>query len=416
MALPQFLRNRWWVVFGATIGLTVGTGAILAIPFAVFVRPVTEELGWSRGAFSAALLVMGLVTVVMQPIFGTMIDRYGVKWASLPMIAILSVAVASMSLMGPSLVIMYLIYTLAAVGGVAQAPPMYSKAVSMWFDRDRGIALGIATSGSALGTAVIPIVAQHLIDHFGWRGAYLGLGIINFAVAFTVVALFIREPPGYRLSRPSAQDVPGTQPPPGVTIGAALKSWRFWALTLAFTLGAVAINGTLAHLVALLVDRGYTPDNAVYVLASSGLAVIAGRIIGGWMLDRSTRPLVPSFLFLLPAAGCALLASRLAGSAPVFGVMLLGFGIGAEIDMMGFFMSRYFGLRSFGVISGASFSGFALGVGVGPVLMGISYDATHSYFTALMANIAIMVVATLLLATLGTYVYAKGRLAPSEAD
>ncbi len=404
------------MVFGATIGLTVGTGAILAIPFAVFVRPVTEELGWSRGAFSAALLVMGLVTVVMQPIFGTMIDRYGVKWASLPMIAILSVAVASMSLMGPSLVIMYLIYTLAAVGGVAQAPPMYSKAVSMWFDRDRGIALGIATSGSALGTAVIPIVAQHLIDHFGWRGAYLGLGIINFAVAFTVVALFIREPPGYRLSRPSAQDVPGTQPPPGVTIGAALKSWRFWALTLAFTLGAVAINGTLAHLVALLVDRGYTPDNAVYVLASSGLAVIAGRIIGGWMLDRSTRPLVPSFLFLLPAAGCALLASRLAGSAPVFGVMLLGFGIGAEIDMMGFFMSRYFGLRSFGVISGASFSGFALGVGVGPVLMGISYDATHSYFTALMANIAIMVVATLLLATLGTYVYAKGRLAPSEAD
>src|SRR5215469_2071861 len=137
MQLPVFLRNRWWVVVGSSIGLMVGTGSILAINIAVFVKPVTEELGWSRGAFSASLLVMGLVTAIVQPIFGNMIDRFGVKRASLPMIAVLSVAVASMSLMGPSLLIMYLIYALAATGGAAQAPPMYSKAVSMWFDKER---------------------------------------------------------------------------------------------------------------------------------------------------------------------------------------------------------------------------------------------------------------------------------------
>jgi MFS family permease len=84
MALPRPLQNRWWIVFASAVGLTVGTGSILAINFAVFVKPVTEELGWSRGAFSAALLVMGLVTVFVQPIFGTMIDRFGVKRASLP--------------------------------------------------------------------------------------------------------------------------------------------------------------------------------------------------------------------------------------------------------------------------------------------------------------------------------------------
>jgi cyanate permease len=123
---------------------------------------------------------------------------------------------------------------------------------------------------------------------------------------------------------------------------------------------------------------------------------------------------------LAPAAGCALLASRLAGSAPIVGVMLLGFGVGAEIDMMGFFVSRYFGLRAFGQILGTSFAGFAVGVGAGPVLMGISYDATHSYYIALVANVGIMVLATVFLGTLGPYVYKKGEyeraIALSEAE
>lgn len=413
MQLPRSLQNRWWVVFASAAGLTVGTGSILAINFAVFVRPVTEELGWSRGAFSAALLVMGLVTVVVQPIFGTLMDRYGIKQASLPMIVILSVAVAAMSLMGPSLIVMYLIYALAATGGAAQAPPMYSKAVSMWFDKERGIALGFATSGSAIGTIVIPLLTQYLLVHFGWRGAYLGLGITNFVVAFAMVGIFIREPPGYRLNRPRAQAAvagiaPGGIDPPGVALGMALKSWRFWALTLTFTLGAIAINGTLAHIVALLIDRGWNPGAAVGALSASGLAVICGRLLGGWLLDRSTRPLVPSLLLFVPAIGCALLASHLAGSWPVLGVMALGFGVGAEIDMMGFFVSRYFGLRAFGQILGTSFAGFAVGVGAGPVLMGMSYDTTHSYYTALVANVGIMVLATLFLATLGPYVYKKG--------
>jgi predicted MFS family arabinose efflux permease len=260
----------------------------------------------------------------------------------------------------------------------------------------------------------MPLETHALIEHFGWRGAYLGLGITNFAIAFTVVALFIREPPGYRLNRPSVQVEPGAQAPPGVTMAVALRSWRFWAPTLAFTLGAIAINGTLAHIVALLGDRGWNPGAAVAVLSASGIAVIAGRLIGGWLLDKSTRPLVPSLLLLAPAAGCALLASGLAGSAPIVGVMLLGFGIGAEIDMMGFFFSRYFGLRCFGQILGSSFAGFALGVGVGPVLMGVSYDATHSYVTALMANVVIMLIATVLLGTLGAYVYAKPQHARSS--
>jgi cyanate permease len=76
--------------------------------------------------------------------------------------------------------------------------------------------------------------------------------------------------------------------------------------------------------------------------------------------------------------------------------------------MMGFLISRYFGLRSFGQILGTCFVGFAIGVGVGPVVMGVSYDATHSYYLALVANIVAIVVATGLIATLGSYVYAKG--------
>lgn len=408
MQLPASLQNRWWIVFAAVMGLTVGTSSMVFNSFSVFVKPVTQELGWTRSQFSFALTIFGIVTVVASPLFGLLLDRYAIKRVSLPIIAVMSLVLASMSLMGPALWIMYSIYIVGALAGPAQAPLLYSKTIAMWFDRQFGMALGIATAGLGLGTLLIPLEAQYLIEHFGWRTAYLGLAATNFVVAMTVVALFIREPPVREVARGAMRD----ENVPGVSLREAIKSWRFWALAMAFTLGGVA-NGSLVHVPALLSDRGMAPAAAAAVLASSGIAVIAGRLLGGYLLDLSTRSFFPSFLLLSPAVGCALLASGMEGAVPMIAVMLCGFGAGVEVDMMGFFVRRYFGLRAFGQIFGLMFPGFGIGVGIGPYLMARSFDLTHSYETALLGNAAAMIVAAALLAGLGTYVYVR---APADND
>jgi MFS family permease len=404
--LPKSLQNRWWIVFASAAGLTVGTSSILFNSFAVFVKPVSAQLGWSRSQFSFALTIVGLVTVIASPLFGSLIDRYRIKKVSLPLIAVFSAAVAGMSLMGPALPFAYGMYALCALVGPAQAPLMYSKAIALWFDRELGIALGLATAGLGLGTVLIPLEAQYLIAHFGWRMAYVGLGLTNFVVAFSMTAVFIREPSGDRTPE-GAELIAQPQPQlPGNSLAEAACSWRFWALTAAFTLGGIA-NGALVHVVALLTDRGISALVAAQVLASSGIAVIAGRLLGGYLLDRSKRPLVPSLFMLLPALGSALLASGISGAVPVIAVMMCGFGVGIEINMMGFFVSRYFGRRAFGKILGFMWPGFAIGASLGPLLMARSYDLTHSYKSALIGNALGMIVATCLLAGLGSYGFAK---------
>src|SRR5665213_3667021 len=112
--MGAMLRNRWWVVLACAIGLMVGTGSILILSFGVFLKPVTEEMGWSRGAFSATLLVTGACSVVFTPIFGHLLDRYGIRKTTLPMVIVLSLCIASLSAIGPSLLVLYAIFVVAA--------------------------------------------------------------------------------------------------------------------------------------------------------------------------------------------------------------------------------------------------------------------------------------------------------------
>lgn len=405
MELPAVLQNRWWIVLACAIGLMVGTGSILILAFGVFLKPVTEELGWSRAAFSAALLVTGTCAVVFTPIFGRMLDRYGIKRSVLPMVVVLSLAIGSLSMIGPSLIVLYLIFAIAAIGGPAQGPLTYSKAVSAWFDRERGLALGIATTGSGIGAILMPLEAQFLIDHVGWRMAYLGLGITNFILAFSVFALIIRDPPGHiGMQRDAAANA---TLPPGIPGPEALRSWRFWSITAVFAIGGITINGTLAHVAALLTDQGVPADIAARTLASSGIAIIVGRLLGGYLLDRFFAPYVGTIVFTMPAIGCTLLAAGFSGPVAIIAVLLCGAGLGVEIDMMGFFISRYFGIRTFGEIYGYMFPGFAIGVGLGPYLMGLDYDRTHSYQLALYGFAVLLLIAAALVSRLGPYAFPK---------
>jgi predicted MFS family arabinose efflux permease len=256
-------------------------------------------------------------------------------------------------------------------------------------------------SGVGLGGFVIPQLANILIERIGWRGAYVCLALMTLAIAFPAVALWIREPqPGEGERHTDA----ATTGRPGLTTREAAGAARFWILGAAFFLVAVAINGTVAHVVPLLTDHGLSATSAAAVLGIFGLATLSGRLLAGYLVDRIFAPYVATVFFLAPIAGFAFLASA-EGSLPAIGVVLMGLGLGTEIDLIAFLISRYFGQRAFGELYGCFFMVFGLGSSLGRFLGGFVFDMAGSYDPALIGAALILLVAVILVNRLGTYAY-----------
>jgi predicted MFS family arabinose efflux permease len=255
-------------------------------------------------------------------------------------------------------------------------------------------------SGVGLGGFIMPQLAQMLIERVGWRGAYPTLGLLTLAIAFPLVALWIREPgpgEGERRAR-TAGDVTG------LSVRGALGTRRFWLMGAAFFLVAIAINGTVAHVVPLLTDHGVSAAAAAAIMGIFGLATMAGRLFAGYLVDRIFAPFVATLFFLAPIAGFILLSSG-SGELPGIGVILLGLGLGTEIDLIAFLVSRYMGQRAFGEIYGYCFMIFGLGSSAGRFLGGFVYDFAGSYNPALVGAAGALVVAVILVNLLGPYTY-----------
>ena len=390
-------RSPWWVVLGAMLGLTVANGPVVFFTFGLFLGPITTEFGWNRATFSSSLLVGHTLAAFAYPFMGRAIDRHGIRRVTLTFIPLFALSTAALSLT-PSSPLVFI--TLAGICGListGRAPPAYAKAVSAWFDERRGLALGIAMAGIGIGATAVPQFARWAIDAFGWRAAYVALGALTFAVAFPSVGLLVREPEPIKKGDAEAT----TQS--GLSVAESLRSSSFWLIAASVLLVVTTINGIVGHLVPMLTDRGLNVGQATATLSAVGLSTIAGRLAGGYLLDRFFAPYVAAGLFLLPIVAISLLTTGVAGPGPVLAAMSLGFGLGAEVDVIGFLVSRYFGLRAYGEVYGYLFAIFTLGTGFGPVLMAICFDMTRSYDVALIGLAGALVGASILVSRLGAY-------------
>jgi MFS family permease len=402
-------KNPWWVVFGSTLGLIVGNGPITLFTFGVFLKPVVAEFGWHRATVAAAITISQLVCAICTPFVGRMVDRWGVRRVTLPFILAFAIATAAISLTPASPTAFILLYGIAGLAGSGQSPLNYAKAISAWFENRRGLALGIAMSGVGIGVALMPQLARVLISSFGWRGGYVGLGVATLVLGFPAVASFIREPRDH-----STEIVVKTSLPPleGMTAGEAARgTFQFWFVLVATSLVALSVNGTITHIVPILTDRGISVRLATSLLSASGVALIGGRVVSGYLLDRFFAPYVAACFFLLPVAGIALLSTGGGTITPLVGTICLGIGIGSEIDMIAFLAGRYFGVRNFGEIYGYIMAVFLFSSGLGPAIMDLSFDWAHSYNFALLGFAVLLLGASLLISRLGPYKYPAKMLA-----
>jgi MFS family permease len=248
------------------------------------------------------------------------------------------------------------------------------------------------------------MICNYLIGTFGWRGAYLGLAGVIIALALVPVLAFVREP-----TRANAGHLPGDlslgSVLPGVSMKEAAGDRRFWYMLVSFFLAVVAINGSLVHVVPMLTDRGLPLSEAVKIISSSGIALIVGRLLAGWIIDRIFAPYVAVFFLVCPLVGLLLLALQPPDVSPQVGVLLLGLGIGGETDLLSYMVSRYFGLAKFGTIYGWIFTAALVGNAVGSSILGWAFQLTHSYSATLAAYSLLLAIAAGLTLVLGPYRY-----------
>ena len=391
------VRQGWRTAFASLGGLSVGPSPLTVMAFGVFAPYLDQEFGWGIGATAFGATILSLMIMLLSPVQGLLIDRFGARPLILTSIPLFGFGYAAMALLSGPLWQFYLAWILLPLLGIGLWPGSYLKATSSWFDRRLGLAIAVATVGIGIGGALFPILIGTISEGQGWRTAYAAVGLLSVAIAWPLAAIFIKDNPV--IARSNA---------PGMA-GAASGGWPelrtadFWLLVAGFLLMGFVSSAMLVHQVSILIDNGMARGSAVAIQSIVGLATIAGRIGAGWMLDRlSVRIVMPLFAGAA-AIAIGLFALGATGGMAVICAMFVGLLIGAEIDVLGYVVKRYFGTRRYGTLYGFLFSAFQLGGALGVAALGMIRDSAGSYVPGLLALVVACGVATVVFAILGPY-------------
>ena len=393
-------------VLSAMLGIGLGLSPVPFYTIGMLAPELARAFGWSYGAIQGALLVMTLSVLVASPVVGWLADRFGVRRVALTSVALFGLSFMAFAASNGSLPMFYLNWMLMAFVGAGTLPVTWTRVVNNRFEVRKGLALGLSLLGTGLfGFGVKPLTAW-LIAAYGWRAAYLAVGALPLLLALPVAFFLFHDVDargmGAAARRSAAQARAAATP--GLSLRQALGQWRFWVLALAFVPISFAVGGPIPNMENILKHAGFAPGQVVSLAALIGLSVIAGRVVGGWLIDRFWAPAVAFVLLAAPAAGCLMLAQP--GLSPVTAggaIFMIGFAAGVEYDLMAFLVARYFGLKSYSAIYGALYGFFALGAGLGPAVFGSAFDRTHSYAGVLGQSALLLLVGATFLLTLGRY-------------
>jgi MFS family permease len=405
MRNPRSIFYGWYVAVACGVGLACGLASMVTATFSIFLAPLQAQFGWTRPQLFLALTLDLLVVTGAAPFLGALVDRIGARGIILAGLLLEAVLFASFAVQTASLPALYIRYAALGVLALPTTHVAFSRVISMWFDRRRGLALGIALAGLGIGNMLWPPLVQWTIERFGWREAYLGLAAIIVLVGFSTVALVVRDSPQSMGLDPDGvasgeHAKASSSPAVGMTRREALRTSTFWIVLAAFVLVGVAISSVQTHLVPILTSRGISPMLAAASLSVLAVALVFGRLAAGSLMDRFFAPRVAIGFLLGPILAIALLAAGVTGLPAFLAGVLTGLAVGAEIDVTAYLASRYFGLRHFGAIYAFFYGSFALGSAFGPLFTAIAVDKTGSYRGVLIVHGGLLLAGALLLSRL----------------
>jgi MFS family permease len=389
----------WGNVFAAFVGLSLSYAMFTVFMFGTLVQPLEQEFGWGRAQMSFALTITNLTVVFGSPLMGYLVDRWGVKPLLIPSIVLMGLAVWAMSLLQDTIGWFYAGYLAITLFGLGTLPLSYSRVVIAWFDRRRGLALGIALAGFGVGGALVPEISKFMIEHYGWRNAYQLFGAAIFLVSLPTALFVLREKP-----IAPGDETENVQAGWGMSNKEAARTRNYWLVLFSFLLVGIGITSVLSHLVPMLLDRGMTLTSAARCMSTLALALIFGRILAGYLMDRYFAPWVTAgFIVFGLGGGVVLLALGAVGPWAFLAAALVGLATGSEISEIAYIVGRYFGQLSFGQIYGIMFGAFQLGSAVSAPLMGYYFDRVGDYTGALWVIVGLVLLGAVLVAMMSPY-------------
>ncbi len=394
-----------WVVLAIVfVIMSVMVGLRNSLGF--FFKTISAEFGWNRAQTAGAFSIGMLVQSICSPVFGSLGERWSLRW----MMAFGVLFGGAALLIGSSiggLWQFYLMYALLNVGFSASTFVPQVQILSNWFVKKRGLAIGIANSGQGFA-AVLNLAIPSLIGAIGWRDSYLALAGFAMILLFPPAAFLLRDHPR---QQGSVADEPflnaaereaieakeavvrsiGNDAPTGTPFWQRAFSVRFFLIALIFASVAFSLTGTIVHIVPHATDQGFTLQESAFIFLLWGICAIAGNLISG-VSDSLGR--VSTFIVgtALGVCACVLLASFVRGMSPVFfygGVALSGAGLGLMRPTASALLADHFAGPGFGKLNGSAVTIFALFGALGSFAMGYLFDISGSYWGAFMVLAAV---------------------------
>ncbi len=396
-------RNEWarsWhIAVLSTLGVAVSV--MHTYTLGALMPAIHTATGWTRSQISTGPILVSITGILCAPFLGAAIDRYGCRRIALPGLLLYCIAFSALGLAGPKAISWDVGWTFVGLTFVLVSPTVWTAAVVREFEKSRGKAIGVALAGTGVGSICLPYISTILQEHFGWNGAYEWLGMGALVLSFPLLWIFFRTSQE-RVQRSSTNSVPVERVVlPGMPARDAFLSRRYLQMAVACLLASTAGAAMAVHFVPVARANGLSPHTAAAIAAGIGFSSIFGRLLGGYLLDAVSGPLVG---FIACAFGVlvapSLLLSHSAGFG-LFGACMVGLSAGMEIAVLAYLIPRYFGVRQYGLLFAVMNGLVIVGLGLGPYLGGYLFDRFGNYKMLLLLTVPLYAMSAALFGTLG---------------
>lgn len=381
------------ILFAATMAI-----AIAGVNYHVvgaMVKPLGDTYGWSRGDIAFALTISSAIHPFTNVVVGLLVDRFNARAIALPGIAGFAVGLAGIGLAGGPIWTWYAAYVAFSVLGAGASSVVFTKLIVENFSKRRGLALATSLAGAGVLVSTIPAIVLALEQAVGVKGVYPALAVCAFVLMFVPAWLFLPRGPASLPARTAKADSKAE-------FLDVIRSSVLWRLAVAFLFVASCVGTFIVHLQPMLADAGLTREEAARVALFIGPAMIAGRLGTGVLFDYLPTRLVAACAFSLPAFACLWLwAVPLDFASASLLAVLIGVGMGSEVDVVAYMSSRYFGARRYGLVFAILISIYGFAVGTSSWLAGKAFDRLGSYDATLLALTGGVALAVLLVISLG---------------
>lgn len=409
-------RSRFfygWYIVGVGFLANVASSFALASTLSIFLKPLTADLGISRGVFSLLRSGEGIIAACLAPFIGTLVDRYGGRWLMAGGTAIAGVGFLLLSQIDGFTQFAAIRLTLVTLGDCMMGYMVVNVIIAQWFVRQRGRALAFSSMGVGFAKVCMPILAAWLLVILGWRQTWFVFGLTTMVLLVLPALLVIRRSPedmGLRPDGASASVITtssvasrktenlASRPDLDAawTRADALRSSAFWLLVITFGISSVGVTGLNLHVYSYVTDLGHSAVVAASVMGVIASMQLASPLAWGFLAERIDVRYAAMLRFVIQAVGLGLAIATGNLFCLYAGFFLYGIGLGGNMVLPDILWANYYGRRSLGRIRGMGLFISHMLAAAGPPFFGFLFDITGGYGLSIAIFGAILILSALL--------------------